>query len=217
MSIASTQNSSRNCYPETRTRDEIRFGIAPCFLGMVLVATSPEGVCGIILGDDEKSVVAELRGRFPRAIVTADKNAFAQAIDAVVRTINTGNLAPELRLAPRGTSFQLRVWKALREIPAGSTATYKEIAETIGSGTAQEIGEACAANPIAVLIPCHRVVRSDRSLAGYHWGIKRKRALLEREKEAAPEPGSLFHAAALGRTGAQRSDQPESAVTWCKN
>jgi AraC family transcriptional regulator of adaptative response/methylated-DNA-[protein]-cysteine methyltransferase len=96
----------------------------------------------------------------------------------------------------RGTAFQQRVWRVLREIPMGSTASYQEIARKIGmSKTAQDVAEACGANPLAIVVPCHRVIRSDGGLAGYRWGIKRKRALLEREKVAAPEPGSLFRAA----------------------
>lgn len=118
-----------------------------------------------------------------------------RALTAVMRTIETGKVDSDLVIAPRGTDFQRRVWDALREIPVGSTATYKEIAAKVGVGTAQEIGEACAANTVAVLIPCHRVVRSDGGLAGYRWGIHRKRAILEKEQETAPAPDSLFFAA----------------------
>ena len=175
-----------------RSRDEIRFGIGKSSLGMVLVGKSRRGICAVLLGSEQRSLVAELYDRFPRAIATAHKDEVAETMAAVIRVINTGESASELVLAPRGTEFQLRVWKALREIPTGSTATYKEIAEKIGIGTAQEVGEACAANAIAILIPCHRVVRADGSLSGYRWGIQRKRALLRREHEAAQEPGSLF-------------------------
>ena len=112
-----------------RSRDEIRFGIGKSSLGMVLVGKSRRGICAVLLGSEQRSLVAELYHRFPRAIATAHKDEVAETMAAVIRVINTGESASELVLAPRGTEFQLRVWKALREIPTGSTATYKEIAE----------------------------------------------------------------------------------------
>jgi len=116
----------------------------------------------------------------------------------VVHAVETPASKLDLPLDLRGTEFQRRVWQALREIPIGATATYKEIAAKIGSfAAAQDVGEACAVNALAVVVPCHRVVRADRSLAGYRWGIDRKRALLQKEQEAWPEPGTLFHALAM--------------------
>lgn len=120
-----------------------------------------------------------------------------QGIDGkVVRAIETPGFTLDIPLDLRGTAFQQRVWQALREIPVGSVASYQDIARKIGmSKSAQDVAEACAANTLAIVIPCHRVIRSDGSLAGYRWGMKRKRALLQKEQEASPEPGSLFHAA----------------------
>ena len=180
--------------------ESIRFGTRQSFLGMVLVAASEKGVCAILLGDDAKGLVAELRTRFPRATLIAGNAGFAEVAAKVVRAVETPDSKPNLPLDLRGTEFQQCVWRALREIPVGATATYKEIAEKVGmSATAQEVGEACAANALAVIVPCHRVVRTDRSLAGYRWGVMRKRALLQKEQEA-PEPGTLFHAAAVTNT-----------------
>lgn len=163
----------------------------------MLVATSEKGVCAVLLGSKVKSLIADLQGRNSRAVLIQGGDVVERALTAVMRTIETGKVDSDLVIAPLGTDFQRRVWDALRKIPVGSTATYKEIAAKVGVGTAQEIGEACAANTVAVLIPCHRVVRSDGGLAGYRWGIHRKRAILEKEQETAPAPDSLFFAATL--------------------
>ena len=175
--------------------ESIHFATRESFLGLILVAASEQGICAILLGDNSKRLVAELRSRFPKATLIAGDAGFEETVVKVVRAVETPGSKLDLPLDLRGTALQRRVWHALREIPAGATVTYKEIAAKIGmSATAQEVGEACAANPLAVVVPCHRVVRADRSLAGYRWGINRKRALLQKEQEAWPEPGTLFHA-----------------------
>jgi AraC family transcriptional regulator of adaptative response/methylated-DNA-[protein]-cysteine methyltransferase len=159
---------------------DILFSIAPCVLGRVLVATGGSGVCAILLGDDAGALVRDLRQRFPEARLRQACTELTETIAAFLARPAMGLEAP---LDLRGSEFQLRVWRALQEIPAGSTETYGAIARRIGAPqSAKEVGEACAANPIAVAIPCHRVVRKDGGLAGYRWGVRRKRALLELEK-----------------------------------
>jgi AraC family transcriptional regulator of adaptative response/methylated-DNA-[protein]-cysteine methyltransferase len=160
----------------------IRFAVGECSLGSILVAATEKGVCAILLGDDPDALVRELQDRFSQArLIGADKD-FEQLVAQVVGLVEAPRLGLDLPLDVRGTAFQQRVWQALREIPAGSTASYAEIAGRIGAPHAvRAVGAACASNPIAVAIPCHRVVRSDGGLAGYRWGVERKRALLRRE------------------------------------
>jgi len=178
-------------------RESIRFAIRRSSFGQVLIAASQQGVCAILLGDAEKKLLGELRTRFPKAVLKASGSEFEETATTVIRAIETPGSKLSLPLDLRGTELQQQVWRALCEIPVGTTATYKEIAGKIGiSATAQEVGEACAANALAVVVPCHRLVRVDGSLAGYRWGIQRKRALLQREQEASPEPGTLFYLAA---------------------
>ena len=167
------------------TADSIRFAVGECSLGAVVVAASSEGICAIVLGDDAAAAVSDLRERFPNAQPIGDRQGFEPVMAKVVGFIEAPVRGLDLPLDPRGTAFQRRVWKALCEIPVGSTATYSDIARQLGAPKeAYLVGEACAANPIAVAIPCHRVVRKDGTLAGYRWGIKRKRALLQREAAA---------------------------------
>jgi AraC family transcriptional regulator of adaptative response/methylated-DNA-[protein]-cysteine methyltransferase len=145
-----------------------------------------------------KALIAELHSRFQEVELHVGDAGFEAWVAKVVRAVETPDSTLDIPLDPRGTAFQQRVWQALREIPVGTVANYQEIARKVGmSKTAQDVAEACAANTLAIVIPCHRVIRSDGSLAGYRWGLKRKRALLQKEQEASPEPGSLFHAAAL--------------------
>jgi AraC family transcriptional regulator of adaptative response/methylated-DNA-[protein]-cysteine methyltransferase len=166
-------------------RETIRFAVDECSLGTVVAATSAKGICAILLGDDAAAAVSDLRDRFPEAQPSGDDLGFEQVMAKVVRFIEAPAAGLDLPLDLRGTAFQRRVWKALCGIPAGSTATYSEIARQLGAPKeAYLVGEACAANPIAVAIPCHRVVRKDGTLAGYRWGYKRKRALLQREAAA---------------------------------
>jgi AraC family transcriptional regulator of adaptative response/methylated-DNA-[protein]-cysteine methyltransferase len=161
---------------------DIRFAIGECSLGSILVAASPKGICSIALGDDPEALVRELQDCFPRANLIGADEEFERWIATIVGFVETPSVGLELPLDVRGTAFQQRVWQALTRIPPGSTATYAEVAERIGApGSHRAVARACAANPIALAIPCHRVVRSDGGLSGYRWGVERKRALLGRE------------------------------------
>jgi AraC family transcriptional regulator, regulatory protein of adaptative response / methylated-DNA-[protein]-cysteine methyltransferase len=158
--------------------------VGRCSLGRVLVAATARGLCAILLGDSAAELQADLKTRFPHATLTKPPAGFADWIDTVVRFVDdparAGGL--DLPLDVRGTAFQRRVWEALRHIPAGKTTTYTEIAGRMGSPrAARAVAGACAANALAVAIPCHRVIASNGALAGYRWGVERKRRLLERE------------------------------------
>ncbi len=160
----------------------IRFGVGQCSLGSVLVAATDVGVCAIFLGDDPDVLVHDLEDRFPGAVLTGADAPFERWMAAVVALVDEPSTGLDLPLDVRGTVFQQRVWQALRAIPAGRTASYAEIAATIGAPTAvRAVAAACAANKLAVAIPCHRVVRTDGGLSGYRWGVDRKRQLLDRE------------------------------------
>jgi len=176
----------------------IAFGTGTCALGLALGAATSQGICAILMGSNEKALVGQLRSIFPHAILRKAGKEFEETLNYVVEYIEMPTGALALPLDIRGTAFQKRVWNALEEIPAGQTVTYKELALKLGA-TAQEIGEACAANAHAVAIPCHRVVRSDGGIAGYRWGVNRKRLLLRREQEMFPDPQSLFAKTALMR------------------
>ncbi len=163
----------------------IRFAIGNCSLGTILVARSKHGICAIHLGDDRDGLARELQERFPRATLTGGDTDFEQLLARVVEFVEAPGLGLDLPLDLRGTAFQLRVWKALRRIPAGETASYRDIAHRIGAPeSVRAVAQACGANPLAVAIPCHRVVREDGALSGYRWGVDRKRALLAREAQA---------------------------------
>ncbi|MHC5348022.1 bifunctional DNA-binding transcriptional regulator/O6-methylguanine-DNA methyltransferase Ada [Metapseudomonas furukawaii] len=164
--------------------NEIRFALGECSLGHFLVAQSEIGVCALLLGDDPEALLRDLQDKFPQARLIGGDGDFERLVAHVVGFIEAPNLGLDLPLDVRGTAFQERVWQALREIPPGSTASYAEIAQRIGSPRAvRAVAQACAANSIAVAIPCHRVVRSDGALSGYRWGVERKRRLLDREAE----------------------------------
>lgn len=168
-------------------RHTLQFAVGQCTLGAILVAESEHGVCAIALGDDPQTLVRDLQDKFPQAQLIGDDPAFAQRVAQVVGFIEHPALGLHLPLDIRGTAFQQRVWQALREIPPGSTASYAEIAQRLGQPSAvRAVAGACAANTLAVAIPCHRVVRSDGALSGYRWGVERKRALLEREAQDPP-------------------------------
>lgn len=165
---------------------EIRFAVAQCSLGALLVAASSTGICEIALDADPEQLVHNLQDRFKAARLIGADTEFEAWVAAVVGFVEDPSRGLDLPLDVRGTAFQRRVWEALRDIPAGTTATYTDIAERIGSPRAvRAVARACATNNIALAIPCHRVVRTDGSLAGYRWGIDRKRALLAREAQAA--------------------------------
>jgi AraC family transcriptional regulator of adaptative response/methylated-DNA-[protein]-cysteine methyltransferase len=160
----------------------IRFAVGEASLGAVLVAATDKGVCAITLGDDPEALVRDLQDRFPRAEFKGGDAEFERTIAEVVGLVEAPAQRLDLPLDIRGTAFQQRVWAALCAIPAGKTATYMEIARAIGQPTAvRAVAQACANNPLAVAIPCHRVVRSDGDLSGYRWGVERKRELIARE------------------------------------
>jgi len=162
---------------------EIRHATAPCSLGQTLVAATDKGVCAIFFGDDPEVLEQELRNRFPRAKLVAGDREFGKLVAKVVAYVEAPRKGLDLPLDVRGTAFQHQVWAALRDIPPGETATYSDIARRIGKPAAvRAVGTACGANPVAVAIPCHRVVGSDGKLTGYRWGVQRKRVLLDREK-----------------------------------
>ena len=164
----------------------IRFAVGECSLGSILVATSEKGVCAILLGDDPNALVRDLQDRFPKAVLIGGDRAFEKLVAKVVGFIESPRVGLDLPLDVQGTAFQQRVWQALRKIPVGSTASYSEIANRIGLPKAvRAVAQACSSNPIAVAIPCHRVVRNDGSVSGYRWGVDRKRTLLEKERAAA--------------------------------
>lgn len=163
----------------------IRFAIGECSLGAILVAASEKGVCCVTLGDDPEFLLADLQNRFRKAELTGGDAVFEKLVAEVAGFVEAPRLGLDLPLDIRGTVFQQRVWQALREIPAGLTASYSQIAGKIGSPKAvRAVAGACAANSIAVAIPCHRGVRHDGDLSGYRWGVERKRLLIQREASA---------------------------------
>ncbi len=160
----------------------IHFAVGEASLGSVLVAATEMGVCAIMLGDDPDALVQDLERRFPRAKLVGGDSGFERTVAAVVGLVEAPGQNLDLPLDIRGTAFQQKVWQALRAIPAGRTASYAEIANAVGLPKAvRAVAQACAANPLAIAIPCHRVVRSDGGLSGYRWGVERKRKLLDRE------------------------------------
>jgi AraC family transcriptional regulator of adaptative response/methylated-DNA-[protein]-cysteine methyltransferase len=163
-------------------RAEIRFAIGECSLGSILVAQSEKGVCAILLGDDPDQLARDLQDRFPRANLIGADAEFEKLVAKIVGFVEAPAMGLDLPLDVRGTAFQQRVWQALRKIPVGSTASYSDIAQRIGAPkSVRAVAQACAANAIALAIPCHRVIRHDGAVSGYRWGVERKRALLERE------------------------------------
>lgn len=166
--------------------ERIQFAISPCSLGLVLVAASARGVCAIALGSNREALERELAQRFLRAQIARADPAFDELVTQVVLVVEAPERPCELPLDLRGTAFQAKVWQALRAIPAGQTLSYRELAERIATPRAvRAVARACASNPLAIAVPCHRVLRGDGELAGYRWGIERKRALLAREAERA--------------------------------
>lgn len=163
----------------------IRFGVGGSSLGSILVAATDRGVCAVLMGDEPGELPEELHRRFPRAETTGGDPEFDAWMAAVIGMVDSPKTGAELPLDVRGTAFQHLVWKALQQIPCGQTASYSDIAGRIGRPTAaRAVAAACASNAAAVVIPCHRVVRSDGSLSGYRWGVERKRELLRREAGA---------------------------------
>jgi AraC family transcriptional regulator of adaptative response/methylated-DNA-[protein]-cysteine methyltransferase len=164
----------------------IRFAIAQCSLGAILVASTAVGICAILMGDDPGALAHDLQDRFPNAELVGAERDYEAVVAQVIGLVEAPETGLDLPLDVRGTAFQQRVWQALRAIPAGRTVSYTELAELVGAQDGRKTGAravagACAANAIAVAIPCHRVVRNDGALSGYRWGVERKQALLERE------------------------------------
>lgn len=163
----------------------IHFTCGDSSLGKFLVARSEKGICAILLGDNPQELIADLHKRFPTAELHHNEQDFTVQLQMLVQLIDRPHQAPQLPLDIRGTLFQQKVWQALQEIPAGETRSYRDIAQAIGSPAAvRAVAGACAANAIAIAIPCHRVVRTDGSLSGYRWGVERKKILLQREAES---------------------------------
>lgn len=161
----------------------IRFAIARCSLGNILVASTDKGVCAISLGEDPEKLARELQDRFPNAALSGGDKDFARRVAAAVGLVETPGAGFDLPLDLRGTAFQIRVWRTLRQIPPGETASYADIARRIGQPkSARAVARACAANNLVVAIPCHRVVRLNGDPGGYRWGVERKRTLLARER-----------------------------------
>jgi AraC family transcriptional regulator, regulatory protein of adaptative response / methylated-DNA-[protein]-cysteine methyltransferase len=167
----------------------IRYATVETPLGWALVAATGRGICMTALADDRASLVAAVRQRFPAAGVIADEAGLKDWADRILQFITAPDHNLDLPLDIRGTAFQARVWRALQKIPLGKTASYTEIATVLGQPKAvRAVAQACAANKLALLVPCHRVIRSDGDLGGYRWGVERKRALLAKERAAAEEP-----------------------------
>ncbi|MBE0583112.1 MAG: methylated-DNA--[protein]-cysteine S-methyltransferase, partial [Desulfofustis sp.] len=173
----------------------IRFACAPCFLGWMAVATTDHGICAIELGDDRQAVSAQLRHHFPKAELEEAGPEFSTVVAEVIALLETPPRTVDLPLDIQGTAFQQQVWQVLRQIPPGSTLSYGEVARRLGRPRAvRAVAGACAANKLAVVVPCHRVIGSDGALSGFRWGIKRKRTLLQRESaatETAESPATI--------------------------
>lgn len=181
----------------------IRFAVAQCSLGALLVAASDVGLCAILLGDDPETLVRDLQDRFTQARLIGADAGFESRVAQVVGFVEAPGIGLDLPLDLRGTAFQRRVWEALRRIPVGETVSYATLAAQLGQPRAvRAVARACAANPLAVAVPCHRVVRTDGSLSGYRWGVARKRELLAREKRGS---------GAEARTAAAPGQTPEKS------
>ena len=169
-----------------RAREPIRYAVAASWLGLTLVAQSDRGLCAVFMGDDSEALATDLQRRFPRAELLAADAECRQRVATLIGSPETAGMPPAQPLDLRGTAFQQRVWHALLDIPVGCTASYTDIAQRIGAPRAvRAVAQACGANPVAVLVPCHRVVARNGALTGYRWGVDRKRALLEREAAQA--------------------------------
>lgn len=171
-------------YRQRGQHQTIRFALAECSLGSLLVASTAQGVRCVLLGDDPQMLIEDLQQRFAAAELIGADGQYEQTVAQVVSLIEQPRLGLALPLDIQGTAFQQRVWQALQKIPAGQTLSYSELARQMGMPqSARAVASAVAANPIAVAVPCHRVLRNDGSISGYRWGVERKRALLLREAQ----------------------------------
>jgi AraC family transcriptional regulator, regulatory protein of adaptative response / methylated-DNA-[protein]-cysteine methyltransferase len=167
--------------------ESIRFAIARCELGLLLVAATKRGVCSVMLGDDAADLERSLRQQFSAASIVQDASGMKKEIEAILGAMTDHPAAVDIPLDVRATAFQARVWQALRQIPRGETRSYAQLAEAIGQPSAvRAVARACATNPVAIAVPCHRVIGSDGSLTGYRWGVERKRTLLDLERRSQP-------------------------------
>lgn len=172
-----------NTSQQTIAAEVIQFAIADCSLGLVLVARSEKGVSAVLLGDDRDALRRDLQERFPRVTLIDGDQTLDALGSALAGLVESPSEPLDLPLDLRGTAFQRGVWEELRQIPAGQTASYSDIAVRIGlPSAARAVAQACAANALAIVVPCHRVVRSDGRISGYRWGVERKRSLLNREE-----------------------------------
>lgn len=165
---------------------QIRYTISNCSLGRVLVAATDRGISAVYLGENDSKLVAALREEYPRAEIRSGSGEHSKWVRAIVQHLAGSNPQLDLPTDVVSTAFQRRVWEALRAIPLGATRTYAEVARSIGQPRAvRAVGHACATNPTSIVVPCHRVVRTDGNLGGYRWGLERKKSLLERERRLA--------------------------------
>jgi AraC family transcriptional regulator of adaptative response/methylated-DNA-[protein]-cysteine methyltransferase len=166
----------------TSPREPLRFAFGDAALGTIMVAESTRGIVALFIGDDRAALLRDLKDAFPEDEFVSDEASLAESVAKAVALVNAPYRAIDLTLDLRGSPLQMAVWTALQAIPAGETRTYGAIARGLAiTATAQDVGAACAANRIAIAVPCHRVVRSDGTIAGYRWGMRRKRRLINME------------------------------------
>lgn len=170
-------------YGRGGTGTRIQYDFALCELGFLLAAQTPRGLCSVKLGDSERVLIDDLKTEFFAAEISRDKTALSEILELLKQHIEGSSSRFDLPLDVRATAFQIRVWKELQKISRGETRTYSEVAKSLGQPTAaRAVARACATNSLALVIPCHRVVREGGALAGYRWGDERKHKLLAREK-----------------------------------
>lgn len=163
-------------------KETLLYTICPSYLGQTLIATSEKGICAVLIDSSRENLIADLKSRFPIANIECNNEKMEAVATKVIRSIENPKVPFADKLDTRGSEFQESVWKALRTIPTGRTASYSEVAKILDKPSAfRAVAGACAANAIAVLIPCHRVVKSDGGISGYRWGVERKRQLLQME------------------------------------
>jgi AraC family transcriptional regulator, regulatory protein of adaptative response / methylated-DNA-[protein]-cysteine methyltransferase len=189
---ASESNGLNSTTGRADKAETLTYAFGQSSLGEILVAASAKGVAAVLIGDDRNRLTAELKKIFSNAEFTLGDRKFGKTVANVVDLVESPKRSLDLPLDIRGTAFQRCVWKALQAIPFGKTKTYTEVASGIGHPKAvRAVGHACATNPLAILVPCHRVVRTDGNKAGYRWGIDRKRLLIEREAAGGKKSGKL--------------------------